>query len=99
MDESNNEVLTREKAIPEGVTPTGRKLGVFPVKGTALYEIKYVDNKPGSIPFEYDGFYTGLIHAQRDLDRFLGKLWDASDAVVEKRRKPLAQSNNNAVSR
>ena len=91
----NSEVLTRDKAEPQYILPTGRTVGPIPVRGTAFYTIGYVDGKPGKVPEEYQGNYTGIRKAEKDVQRFVRDLWDVSDKAQTK--KPLA--NNNAVSR
>jgi hypothetical protein len=87
---AENEVLTRDKAIPEYVLPTGRKLGIVPVRGSGHYQIAYVDGKPGSLPEKYAGRYTGQARAKRDLELFLNDLWDISDKATKK--KPLSDA-------
>jgi hypothetical protein len=89
MEES--EVLTRDKAIPHNVLPTGRKVGIVPVKGSGMVTIAYVDNKQGgSIPDRYTGRYTGLSMANKDLKKFVTEFWDLSDSSQKK--KPLADA-------
>ena len=91
---AENKVLTRDEAIPNNILPTGRKLGIFPVKSTGMFSIKYDDDKNGgSIPNRYNGKYTGLSQAKRDLIKFLNELWDVSDSSTKK--KP----SNDAISR
>jgi len=87
---AESEVLTRDKAIPENVLPTGRKLGILPVKGSGRYMLAYVDGKPGSLPDQYTGTYTGVSQAERDLKRFVSALWDVSDKATKK--KPLSDA-------
>lgn len=90
----SSEVLTRDKAIPDNILPTGRKVGPIPVRGTAFFTIGYVDGKAGKVPEEYQGNYTGIRQAEKDIKRFVRELWDVSDKAQSK--KPLA---NNAVGR
>jgi hypothetical protein len=87
---AENEVLTRDAAIPERVLPTGRKLGVLPVKGAGMFTIHYVDGKPGMLPEKYSGRYTGLLAAEDALEKFLHELWDVSDSATKK--KPVADA-------
>lgn len=94
MEES--EVLTKDKAVPQNILPTGRKVGMVHSKGSGRVTIGYVDGKPGKLPEEYQGEYTGLSQAERDIKRFVKALWDVSEKAQTK--KPLS-TNNNAVSR
>jgi hypothetical protein len=87
---AESEVLTRDKAIPQNILPTGRKLGVVPVKGKGLYALAYMDEKPGSLPDQYKGTYTGLSQATKDLKKFVHDLWDVSDQATKK--KPLSDA-------
>lgn len=87
---AESEVLTRDAAIPKNVLPTGRALGIVPVKGAGRYMLSYVDGKPGSLPDQYTGTYTGISQAERDLKRFLNDLWDVSDKATKK--KPLSDA-------
>lgn len=93
MAESEVEVLTRDKAVPQNILPTGRKVGPIPVRGSSMFTIGYVDDKPGKVPEEYQGRYTGIKQAEKDIQRFVRELWDVSDNA--KQKKPLS----NAVGR
>lgn len=87
------EVLTRDKAIREGVLPTGRKVGIVPIRGYNLYEIKYIDGN-GEIPDAYKSRYTALHYADKELKRFLNDFWDISDKATRKKTLPLSESSN-----
>lgn len=83
---AESEVLTRDKAIPENILPTGRKLGIVPVKtGHGLYEITYTDGKGGVVPNDLVGRFTGTRWAQDALNRFLEEMWDMSDKASKKK--------------
>lgn len=92
-----NEVLTKEKAAPLGILPTGRKVGVKHTRGVGMYEIKFDDDKGGEVPDELKGRYTGIHYAQRELKRYVEAMWDMSDSIARKNKKPLSL-NSNAVS-
>lgn len=96
MEENEVNVLTRDKAVSQNILPTGRKVGVTPVRGTAFVSIGYVDGKPGKVPDEYQGMYTGIAQAQKDINKFVNELWNVSDNATKQAKKPLS---NNAVSR
>jgi hypothetical protein len=74
-----DKVLTRIDSIASNITPTGRKLGVVPVLGTAFVKIKFVDNKPGEVPSELNQHFTSFPVAQRAINVYLTKFWDLSD--------------------
>lgn len=84
-------VLNKVEAIPEGLTPTGRKLGVRHVRGFGMYEVAFVDGKGGEIPDELDSKFTSYERAQRYLESYLLRFWEK----VDSKKKPLS----NAVSR
>lgn len=86
------EVLNRSKAIPEGVTPMGRKIGLIPVPLTSFTRLGYIDGKGGLLPQEMQSNYTSIRYAQNSLNEYLKRLWDISDNA--KTKKPL-----NAVSK
>lgn len=96
MEEVENVVLTREAAVKENVLPTGRKVGAHQIRGTNLYEVKYVDSISGNIPYPYSGKYTSLRYAEDQAKRYVNDLWDISDKASKKKALPL---NQNAVSR
>lgn len=75
------EVLTREKAIPELMTPTGRKLGVryFPPNPN-LVEVVFADSKPGELPDKLKGLYTKKALALQAVNKYLEEFWDTSDS-------------------
>lgn len=94
MDEAKSvEVLTRDKAVPKGILPTGRTIGIKAIKGSGLFEIKYIDDKPGDVPDKYAGKYTGLTQATRHMNEFLNDFWDLSDKSASRKKQPI-----NAVS-
>lgn len=89
--------FNREMAMREGYTPTGRKLGVSIVKGTSLYKVVYVDDKPG--PRELtdhglDSMWTKPEMANEALQKYLKAFWDMSDSTVKKNeRAPKSGAN------
>jgi len=87
---AENDVLTKDTAAPKNVLPTGRKLGIVPVKGSGHVQITYVDGKPGSLPERYTGRYTGMTSAEKDLKQFVNDLWEISDKATKK--KPLSDA-------
>lgn len=98
-DETSTAVLSREDAISKYMTPTGRVLDIVPVRGLGMFRITFVDEKPGKLPDEISGMYTGVAHAKSALLRYLNAFWDLSDENA--RSKPLAKTSAtaNAVSR
>lgn len=77
-------VLVRGDAVASNLTPTGRKLGVVPVPGTALVRIKFIDGKPGELPSELQQNFTSFPIAQRAINTYLNKFWDTSDKQAKK---------------
>lgn len=75
------EVLTRESAIPNFTTPTGRKLGVRQFEpNPSLYEVVFVDKKPGEIPAVFQNHrFTKRKYAEAALLSYLNEFWDTSD--------------------
>jgi hypothetical protein len=90
------EVLTRAKGLKEQLLPTGRKLGVVPVRGLSMYQLAYSDGKGGEIPDEYKSKFTSYAYAQRELNRFLVDFWDVSDRAQSK-KKTITLNHTNAV--
>lgn len=78
-------VLCRADALASNTTPTGRKLGVVPVPGSALVRIKFVDGKPGDLPDELLAPFTGFHYAQKAIYAYLTKFWDKSDKASNKK--------------
>ena len=97
VESDKEEILTSEKGMKENLLPTGRKLGVVPVKGFSMYKIAYVDGKGGEIPAQYASNFTTLTYATRELKRFLFDLWAVSDKVSSK-RKTISLNQDNAIS-
>lgn len=97
MAENDSEVLTRDKAVPHGILPTGRKIGVIPVRGVTMYQIGYVDGKPGTIPDEYSSKFTSIVYAEREAHRFVSDFWDVSDKASSKPKNKTLSLSNNAV--
>lgn len=93
-----NEVLTRAECAKANVLPTGRKLGVLPVRHTAMYQINYVDGKGGELPSECKSRFTSIRYAENELSRFVNSLWDVSDKASSKSKKTITLNSNNAVS-
>ena len=98
MDESNTvdidsilQKLGRDQAIKEGITPTGRKVGVGKVANTALFRIQFVDEKPGKLPAPYDGAYTKVELAAKDMVTYLEGAWlEAGERMTKKTREAAA---------
>lgn len=92
-------VITREPSIADNVLPTGRRLGVVPVRNTAMYQINYVDGKGGELPDDYKGRFTSIRYAQNELSRFVASLWDVSDKAASRSKKTISLNTDNAISR
>lgn len=81
----DKEVLTKEYGIANDTTPTGRVLGILPIVGGRLCEIKFADGKPGTLPPEVSGKFTSVRFARDTLTRYVTGFWEFSDAVPRKR--------------
>lgn len=79
-------VLTREEGLKDGITPTGRKIAVEPIKHSALYRIQFADGKGGLLPDNLRGMYTSRPRANEDLTKYLKDFWDTSDSVKKKEK-------------
>lgn len=78
------EVLTRDVAIPNFTTPTGRKYSIAPsdiVPGT--YKVV---SEVGDLPAELSGAFTGRMRAERAIHNYLVALWNYSDHKAEKKK-------------
>jgi hypothetical protein len=84
------QVLTRSTALPKNILPTGRQVGVVPVRGSKFYELSYVDGKPGTLPKEYQSRYTGIRYAENELKRFVTDFWDLSDKQTVKKKNAVS---------
>jgi hypothetical protein len=89
MADVENEVLTREKAQPQNILPTGRKIGIQHVKGTSMYKLHYLDGA-GELPDRYKSFYTGISQANKDLKQFVSEFWDISDKASTKKKNAVS---------
>lgn len=78
------DVLNRDQAMQENMTPTGRKLGVVLEKQFGLYRVEYIDKKGGELPAEFKGRFTKSMYARQAIDRYLKDMWDMNDAAVVK---------------
>lgn len=100
MAEPNMNVV-REFALENGLTPTGRKVGISKVANTSLLRLSFVDDRPGKLPAPYDSMmYTRTVLAQEDLNKYLKAQWDASDAASVKNAKAAqeeALATNNMI--
>ena len=85
MDAAPVNILDRQSAVSHNVSPTGRKLGVVPIVGTASWRIKFVDGIPGEISSELQGTYTSFSRAQQAINMYLEKFWNKSDLAGKKR--------------
>lgn len=94
MAENDTEVLTSEKAIPLNILPTGRKVGYVPVRGLNMYELRYVDGKPGALPEECNGRFTSIKLAEQAIRNYVSGLWEISDRSGKKKTSP---NTHNAV--
>lgn len=82
------EVLTRETAIPNKTTPTGRVIGCVPLEhNPAMLTIRFVDGKGGEVPEPLQGLWTGLRQADEAIKDYLTKFWNTSDEAS----KPLSK--------
>jgi hypothetical protein len=79
------EVLTRATSVPQNILPTGRQVGIKHTRGVGMYEIKYIDGKPGDLPDEYKGRYTGIQFAEKSIKRLVNTFWDISDKAAKKK--------------
>lgn len=91
------EVLQRQPSIENGVLPTGRRVGVVPVRNRAMYQLAYVDGKGGELPDEYKSNFTSIAYAQKALFQFCNDLWDVSDKAASRSKKTLSLNQANAV--
>lgn len=92
-------VIVRAPSVEDNVLPTGRKVGVVPVRNTTMYKLDYVDGKGGEMPDEYKGRFTSLRYAETELRRFVNALWDVSDKVSLRSKKTISLNTTNAISR
>lgn len=82
------EILTRDKALPQGISPVGVKY--LPVKvafNEALYKVQA---SKGAVPEDLDGMFTSLLRCQGAIKEYLTRRWDESDSIAEKNRKRAA---------
>lgn len=83
------EILTKEKALPLFMSPTGRSYKVIPsdkVQGT--FEIANADGQLGTLPDELThSVFTGRQRAEKHLRQFLSNFWDKSDAASQKAKQ------------
>lgn len=83
--------LTRELAIRENMDPRGIKWGIFPIKGSALYEVQIVEgHKNSAIPEEVHGRWTKPTLAQAAIETYLRRAWDENDVQVQKQQRKKA---------
>lgn len=83
-------MLDREAAIKDKLTPTGRKLGVVLEQDVALFRVEYTDGKGGALPGELTGKWTKAEWAAENIQRYLKQMWDMSDLETQK----LARRNH-----
>ncbi len=87
--------FNREQAIREGYTPTGRKVGVALVKGTSLYRVFFVDDKPGPRELsEIDSMFTKPEFAIDAMSKYLKDFWDLSDAAGKRTERKNTSGAN-----
>lgn len=79
---STAEVLTRETALPNLTSPTGRKFEVRSyAPNPSLFEIAFADKKPGELPREFQNHkFTKKDLALKYLQKYLEDFWDTSDS-------------------
>lgn len=82
--DANEEVLNRESAMKDNLTPTGRKYGVFLCQNSMLFKVGFADNKSGDIPDHLSGLWTKAEWAQKEIQKHLEKMWDMSDHITNK---------------
>jgi hypothetical protein len=87
MAASEVEVLNRVQGLKEGILPTGRKVGIVPVPGTSMYELRYTDGKPGQVPERYNSRFTSQVWANKFKESWLTEFWDMSDQQAAKLKK------------
>lgn len=79
-------LLTRDLAMAQGYTPTGRKIGIVALSGYNLYRVQFVDNKAGPKDIaEIDSMFTRAEYAKEAMDKYLTAMWEMSDAASRKR--------------
>lgn len=82
MTKEANDVLTRDSALKNFMSPMGRKYGAIKdPKNPGLCRIGLVDGRPGDIPKEFEGHFTRPGLAEEAILSHLKKLWDQSDEV------------------
>ena len=92
------QVISRQPSVEDGILPTGRQVGVVPVRNRAMYQLSYIDGKGGELPDEYKGMFTSLTYAYTALRRFCNDLWDVSDKAAARSKKTISLNQTNAVS-
>lgn len=78
--------LTREQAINNLTTPTGRKF-IFKsyMPNPSLLEVHYEDSKGGPLPMELrDHKFTSVRAGEIYLRQLLNKIWDDAEARTKK---------------
>lgn len=92
------DVLKREAAIADNRDPRGVKWGVFPQKGRALYLVRatkkdlegnIVADEKYDVPAECLGEWTVPHKAQFQIERFLERIWNESDAAAQKNARKV----------
>ncbi len=89
--------FNREQAIAQGYTPTGRKLGIAVVKGTSLYKVFYVDDKPGTREISemgLDSMWTKPEFAEEAMRKYLTEFWNMSEAAAKKAERKQQSGAN-----
>jgi hypothetical protein len=82
------EILTREKALPKNIAPTGIQYSVVDVEwNNALKRIK---SSQGPVPSNLSGLYTSTKRANAEVVQFLKSLWDMSDEQAKKNKSKAA---------
>lgn len=81
-----NDMLTREQAIANLIAPTGNSFVIIKNPSNHMCRIEWKD-KRSSLPAELEGEWTSLRLALDNVNGYLNKFWDKSDAVVAKNLK------------
>ena len=91
---TTTDLLTRQFAIERNTDPFGIKWGIGKVNGTALYHIDILEGNKNKVkPSELDGWFTNSTLAQKAIELYLLKLWDANDVIVEKQKRKEHKEN------
>lgn len=75
MTQEAYDVVTRDQAIRDLVTPAGKKLGIYPVRNSALYTVAFTSG--GELPKELKNQkFTDTTLAAREARKYLERAWE-----------------------